>query len=312
MTKHKHKHDDRGDRAPRPAAPVDLAKEITGERIAAMVEQAGPELGRHAALDFSGINFAMLGDAFSRGRIASYLPSHRGKVPALPPANAKGEMEFDLGYATISIPQAYAPYVRYVHEVFGSPSEDQEVDVGQVLAYFNTLRQWVGTIPGTLRDQVAAFLADAGDHHALLSRRVQGHGKEMAGDPNFEVVAHVPYMFAYLCRIMVDPRVPPEPKVDAAMGIVYFASPVDVIPEAFVDHPIALADDACVALWVIRALESSIVSKAAIESNWPGEAPLPVSVDVWEKPIRELLGEDAVDAVYSYFAMKRGRASVIR
>ncbi|MBW2262458.1 MAG: hypothetical protein JRG91_10840 [Deltaproteobacteria bacterium] len=289
---------------------IDLELEITEEKIAAMLESAGKELEHHEALDFSGFNFEAIRQSIAEAKVSQYLPSREGKVPKLPETSESGEIVFDMGPASISIPASYAPYVRYVHEVFGTPSDEADVEFGVALKYFHTLRQWVGNLPGTLRDQIGDFLRNAGEVQDEMERRMESYADVMADDPNFEVVAHVPYMYAYLCRLMVDPGVPAEVKVDIAMGIVYFASPVDVLPEAFIDHPLAFADDACVALWVLKDLEGNVVTKETIEENWPGEAPLPASTEVWEKPLRELLGEDLVDAVNTYFALKRGRRTI--
>lgn len=288
------------------SAKANLKKEITEEKIAAMLEQAGPELSKYEALDFSGFNFEAIRDSVTGAKVAQYLPPSDRDVPKLPESSESGEIVFDMGPASISIPASYAPYVRYVHEVFGMSTGEAEVEFGLALKYFHTLRQWVGDLPGTLRDQIGDFLRKAGEIQEDMETRMRLYEPQMAGDPNFEVVAHVPYMFAYLCRLMVDPDVPVKVKVDIAMGIVYFASPVDILPEAFIDHPMAFADDAVVALWVLRALEGTLASKSTIEENWPGEAPLPAHTEVWEKPLRELLGEDLVDTVNMYFAMKRG------
>ncbi len=292
------------------AGKVDLELEITEEKIAAMLETAGPELEQHEALDFSGFNFEAIRESIAGARVSQYLPGREGDIPRLPETSESGEIVFDMGPASIAIPASYAPYVRYVHEVFGMPSGEAEVEFGLALKYFHTLRQWVGSLPGSLRDQIGDFLRNAGEVHDEMEKRIEKYGPVMADDPNFEVVAHVPYMYAYLCRLMVDPGVPADVKVDIAMSIVYFASPVDVLPEAFIDHPLAFADDACVALWVLKDLEGNLVEKETIEENWPGDAPLPASTDVWEKPLRELLGDDMVDTVNLYFAMKRGRRSI--
>jgi uncharacterized membrane protein YkvA (DUF1232 family) len=285
----------------------DLATLVAEEAVGKVLEDAGHELRRYEALDFSGFNFEAIRNAVVDGPVGGHLPGTGKEIPPLPESNDRGEIVFELGPATMAIPEAYAPYVRYVHEVFGTPTGEEQAEFGRVLGYFHTVRQWVGAVPGNLLEQLAPFLEQAPVELAALREKLAGYADRMESDPNFEVVSLVPYMYEYLVRLMMDPEVPAEVKVDIAMGIVYFASPVDVIPEAFVDHPIAFADDACVCLWVIRALEGQVVSKDTIESNWPGAAHLPLSVDVWEKPLKELIGEDLVESVSMYFAMKRGR-----
>ncbi len=288
----------------------DLTEVLGKEAIADMLEQAGPELRKYDALDFSGFNFEAIRRSVVEGKIARYLPSSSGDVPPLPETNERGEIAFELGPATMAIPEAYAPYVRYVHEVFGTPTGEKQAELGRILGYFHTVRQWVGSLPVNLEDQIGAFLAVAPAHLHAIEKRLVSYEAVMAEDSNFEVIAQVPYMYEYLLRLMMDQAVPAEVKVDIAMGIVYFASPVDVIPEAFVDHPISFADDACVCLWVIRAMEGTTVEKETIEGNWPGRATLPLDIGVWEKPLVELVGEDLYENVNLYFASKRGPRSL--
>jgi len=193
---------------------ADLKKEITEKKIALMLEQAGEELAKYEALDFSGFNFDAIRTSVTEAKVAEYLPGRKGKIPKLPETSRSGEIVFDMGPASISIPATYAPYVRYVHEVFGTPTGEAEVEFGLALKYFHTLRQWVGELPGTLKDQIGDFLRKAGEIQEEMEERMERYSGQMAGDSNFEVVAHVPYMYAYLCRLMVDPGVPVEVKVD--------------------------------------------------------------------------------------------------
>lgn len=286
---------------------TDLSELVTDQAIEDVLEQAGPELKAYEALDFSGFNFEAIHDAVKEGKVARYLPSSKGDIPPLPESNERGEIVFELGPTSMAIPEAYAPYVRYVHEVFGTPTGEQQAEFGRILGYFHTVRQWVGSVPENLKEQMAPFLQSAPGELANLKKRLDGYQEILQSESNFEVIAQVPYMYEYLVRLMMDPDVPTEVKVDIAMGIVYFASPVDVIPEAFVDHPISFADDATVCLWVIRALEGTLVEKETIEGNWPGEASLPLDIEIWEKPLVDLIGEELFENVNMYFAMKRGR-----
>lgn len=82
-------------------------------------------------------------------------------------------------------------------------------------------------------------------------------------------------------RLFLDPRVPVGIKAIPALGILYLASPIDVVPEllAPILGPLAVADDLAVLLLALRAF----VHLASRHAPEPSPAP---GADVIDAPYR--------------------------
>jgi uncharacterized membrane protein YkvA (DUF1232 family) len=78
-----------------------------------------------------------------------------------------------------------------------------------------------------------------------------------------------PDLFHLLCRLVADRRVPVTHKVKLAAAIAYFASPLDLVPEALVG-PIGYVDDIALAAYVLNGLLNSAHADVA-RDHWAGE-----------------------------------------
>lgn len=84
-----------------------------------------------------------------------------------------------------------------------------------------------------------------------------------------EYLLFAPDLFHLLCKLVVDPEVPVGDKGKLAAAIVYFVSPIDLVPEAIVG-PAGYIDDIALAAYVL----SRIVCKTdsvIIRRHWAGD-----------------------------------------
>jgi uncharacterized membrane protein YkvA (DUF1232 family) len=84
-----------------------------------------------------------------------------------------------------------------------------------------------------------------------------------------EFVLLAPDLFHLLCKLMLDKKVPASKKAKLAAAIVYFISPLDLIPEA-VFGPIGYLDDVVLAALVLNDLINDIDPKI-VTRNWAGD-----------------------------------------
>jgi uncharacterized membrane protein YkvA (DUF1232 family) len=85
-----------------------------------------------------------------------------------------------------------------------------------------------------------------------------------------EYLLFAPDLFHLLCKLSIDRRVPTAEKAKLAVAIVYFVSPIDLIPEA-IAGPAGYVDDIALAAYVLN----SIVNKTdpeVVQSHWAGDA----------------------------------------
>jgi uncharacterized membrane protein YkvA (DUF1232 family) len=82
-----------------------------------------------------------------------------------------------------------------------------------------------------------------------------------------ELVTLVPNLLRLFRGLMKDPRVPRRAKVLLALGAVWLASPIDLLPEFL--PVIGPLDDAVVAALVLRYLANH-TGRGVIEDHWQG------------------------------------------
>ena len=106
------------------------------------------------------------------------------------------------------------------------------------------------------------------DFYRRLRERIQ----EWAGDRGkgyhyLEYLLLAPDFFYLLIKLMVDGRVPLKAKAKIGAIIVYYISPIDIIPETLLG-PVGFADDLVLAVWTINSLMNSVEREVLLD-NWP-------------------------------------------
>jgi uncharacterized membrane protein YkvA (DUF1232 family) len=84
-----------------------------------------------------------------------------------------------------------------------------------------------------------------------------------------EYLMFAPDLLHLLCKLAIDTDVYVADKAKLASAIVYFISPIDLIPEALMG-PLGYADDIVVAAWVLNDMVNR-VDQDIIKKHWAGE-----------------------------------------
>lgn len=84
-----------------------------------------------------------------------------------------------------------------------------------------------------------------------------------------EYLMLAPDLFYLLYKLATDPEVPSSAKKKLAGAIIYFISPIDLIPEALFG-PVGYADDIAVAAWVLNNIINNI-DQDIVYRHWAGE-----------------------------------------
>ena len=79
-----------------------------------------------------------------------------------------------------------------------------------------------------------------------------------------------PDLFHLLCKLAIDKDVPVNEKAKLAAAIVYFISPIDLLPEA-ISGPIGYIDDVAMAAYVLNRLVNKM-DPEIIKRHWAGDA----------------------------------------
>ncbi len=106
-------------------------------------------------------------------------------------------------------------------------------------------------------------------YRRIRKRLVKWQGRREAKQYQFiDFLLAAPDLFHLLCKLSADPKVPSKVKAKLAMGILYFISPVDIIPE-LITGPIGYSDDVVVAAFILNFVMSH-VDEETIKKHWAG------------------------------------------
>ena len=100
-----------------------------------------------------------------------------------------------------------------------------------------------------------------------LRRRVVDWLADHQGERFADVVLLAPDLFVLLGRLMLDGRVSARDRAIVAGALLYFLSPVDVIPDIF--FPVGAVDDVVAAVIALNAILNR-TDPAIIREHWEG------------------------------------------
>ncbi|MBN2718983.1 MAG: DUF1232 domain-containing protein [Deltaproteobacteria bacterium] len=128
---------------------------------------------------------------------------------------------------------------------------------------------------------------------------------DFGGDSLFELIMFLPDSAVYIFRLLADNTVSKEYKVELALCLFYIFSPIDFIPELLIEHPIALMDDAAVAIRTIKlGFDEKYISSDQNKKYWPGDIDLVHKIDEWDKAISKVLGDKFIIQIWEYLRQK--------
>ena len=126
---------------------------------------------------------------------------------------------------------------------------------------------------GQTPKQATASLDDDFTHRKFYDRlrnAIHSHAEKKGGalETTTEYLLLVPDVFVLLWRLVTDSRVNGKDKVLLGSAVVYFVSPLDLVPEAIVG-PIGYLDDLVFAVYVLNKVLTS-ANEDIIREHWSG------------------------------------------
>lgn len=116
-----------------------------------------------------------------------------------------------------------------------------------------------------------------------LRSKVRGYtGKYM------EWILLIPDLFMLLFRLSIDNRVPGKYRGLLLVGIAYFVSPIDVIPEALLG-PLGLLDDLVISAYILEKIIAGVPREVVLE-HWSGEEDILEAIRKITRRANDLVG----------------------
>jgi len=196
--------------------------------------------------------------------------------------------------------------VHYTFDTFGSAAAVTDSRVfDQIWEYVERFVRWVLNLKASIRDQVSGILENLDEHYQEFRERLKKIEKEFEGDQLFEVILLIPDTIVYFARLICDDNVSREFKIEMGLALVYLVSPLDFIPEGLIQHPIAFADDAGIALMVLKhGFDGKYITQEQLETHWPGDTQLLRDLDATYQSIMSVLGDTFFMNLWNYLRRK--------
>lgn len=129
------------------------------------------------------------------------------------------------------------------------------------------------------------------DFYQKLRTIIRKWEKKTEGRKNkwFEYILLAPDLFHLLTKLLVDKAVGIEHKTKISLVILYFISPIDLIPEAIIG-PAGYIDDIALAAYLIHIMVNKI-SPEIIHKHWAGEGNILTAVQNIVDDAHSMLGK---------------------
>lgn len=129
------------------------------------------------------------------------------------------------------------------------------------------------------------------DFYHTLRRRIRVWAESKAGRYHrfAEYILWAPDLFHLLLKLISDPEVPKKHKVQLGGAIVYFISPLDLMPDLLLG-PVGFLDDIALAAFVLNNLLND-VDPRILRKHWAGDEDVLLVVRRIVKNADRLLGK---------------------
>lgn len=147
-------------------------------------------------------------------------------------------------------------------------------------------------------------LKKAHDFYEKLRKKITNWAEEKGGDKGrkvAEILLLAPDLFMLLVRLIQDPRTPTKQKVLVGVGIAYFFSPLDFMPEAILG-PIGYLDDIVLAAFIINQILNS--NRHLVLENWSGRGDVLAVVQDISAKAEDLVGRRIYQQLQRLFKQK--------
>ena len=267
-------------------------------------------LDHEKPIDFSDIDYDSIEKCLRNGPASKYLPPVNPEFQKyLPPLDQDGGIDIEIEGQSVHVPSAYLPMVNFSFYNFSITSETAPMSSSTfelIGKHIKKFIEWVFQIKKTAKKQMRDILENADTVHQELCIRMKQMATEYQ-DSSFEVLMLLPDLIVYLCHLLADKEVSKEYKNILAVTLVYVVSPIDLIPEAIIQHPIAYSDDLALVLLVVKmGIDGKYVTKAQVKKHWPGDMDLLENIQDWYAAAEDILGSVFITKIFNYLGVKLG------
>jgi uncharacterized membrane protein YkvA (DUF1232 family) len=139
------------------------------------------------------------------------------------------------------------------------------------------------------------------DFYQSIRNRIHSWMQTEEGKDNrwADYILAVPDMFHLLVKLTLDPAVPDNYKAKLGLGLAYFISPIDLIPEALMG-PLGFVDDLVVVAYILNTMINETDSEL-VKKHWAGDQDVLKLVQQIIDSADEMIGSKVIDKIKAMF-----------
>lgn len=139
------------------------------------------------------------------------------------------------------------------------------------------------------------------DFYQSIRNRIHSWMQTEEGKDNrwADYILAVPDMFHLLVKLTLDPAVPDNYKAKLGLGLAYFISPIDLIPEALMG-PLGFVDDLVVVAYILNTMINETDSEL-VKKHWAGDQDVLKLVQQIVDSADEMIGSKVIDKIKAMF-----------
>jgi uncharacterized membrane protein YkvA (DUF1232 family) len=139
------------------------------------------------------------------------------------------------------------------------------------------------------------------DFYQSIRNRIHAWMQTEEGKNNqwADYILAVPDLFHLLVKLTLDPAVPDAYKARLGLGLAYFISPIDLIPEALIG-PLGYVDDLAVAAYILHSMINE-TDPQLVRKHWAGDRDILKLVQQIIESADDMIGSRVIDKIKAMF-----------
>ncbi len=245
------------------------------------------------------------------GPAKEYLPVAKGTdCEDELPRNDNGNYYYIKEDNKVEIPEEFNSLVELSFKAWINYECTQDKDKREVIwHYLDRVVSWIMDSKKDLSSQLSSILKNPKIIYQNYKARVIHLVKECEDD-KFDFILLIPDMFVCLCRMLADTSLPAEFRIKVSLALVYLISPLDILPEYIITHPIALTDDFLVILYVMsEGIDKKYTQKEKFEGCWIGQDSFYEEIGSLIEKLEVITGKNIFEKVALFFEHWKGEAA---
>jgi len=157
-------------------------------------------------------------------------------------------------------------FINFLLKSVHSFNKTTEEDSTKLLEYANSITGWITHKKKDIPSRIIEIIENKDVLYQNYLARAKYLTNEYPED-EYSSILLIPDLFLLFCFILESEEIADEYKLEVSLALVYLVSPIDLLPENFINHPLSLLDDLFLMLGAFDKKEAKKVLAGNLSLN---------------------------------------------